>query len=42
MNPFVAFAEYSAVGIAGGGIYALIALGTVVIFKSSQTDQRSM
>ncbi len=42
MNPFVAFAEYSAVGIAGGGIYALIALGTVVIFKSSQTFNFAM
>ena len=31
------FLEYSAVGIAAGGVYALIALGIVVIFKSSQT-----
>ena len=42
MNPMVIFAEYSAVGIAAGGIYALIALGTVVIFKSSQTFNFAM
>lgn len=42
MNPMVMFAEYSAVGIAAGGIYALIALGTVVIFKSSQTFNFAM
>lgn len=37
MNPTRLFLEYSAVGIASGGIYALIALGIVVIFKSSKT-----
>lgn len=42
MNPILLFAEYSAVGIAAGGIYALIALGTVVIFKSSQTFNFAM
>ncbi len=42
MNPIMVFAEYSAVGIAAGGIYALIALGTVVIFKSSQTFNFAM
>jgi branched-chain amino acid transport system permease protein len=42
MNPMAMFAEYSAVGIAAGGIYALIALGTVVIFKSSRTFNFAM
>jgi branched-chain amino acid transport system permease protein len=42
MNPFALFVEYSAVGIAAGGIYALIALGIVVIFKSSRTFNFAM
>lgn len=42
MNPFSLFIEYSAVGIASGGIYALIALGIVVIFKSSRTFNFAM
>lgn len=42
MNPFTLFIEYSAVGIAAGGIYALIALGIVVIFKSSRTFNFAM
>jgi branched-chain amino acid transport system permease protein len=42
MNPFSIFIEYSAVGIASGGIYALIALGIVVIFKSSRTFNFAM
>jgi branched-chain amino acid transport system permease protein len=42
MNPFASFLEYSAVGIAAGGIYALIALGIVVIFKSSRTFNFAM
>ncbi len=42
MNPFALFLEYSAVGIAAGGIYALIALGIVVIFKSSRTFNFAM
>src|SRR5438034_11667779 len=37
MNLFQQFIEYSIVGIAAGGIYALVALGVVVIFKSSRT-----
>jgi branched-chain amino acid transport system permease protein len=42
MGPIAQFAEYSIVGIAAGGIYALIALGIVVIFKSSQTFNFAM
>lgn len=42
MNPVAMFLEYSAVGIAAGGIYALIALGIVVIFKSSRTFNFAM
>jgi len=42
VNIFSAFLEYSAVGIAAGGIYALIALGIVVIFKSSRTFNFAM
>lgn len=42
MNPVAMFLEYSAVGIAVGGIYALIALGIVVIFKSSRTFNFAM
>ena len=34
--------EYSAVGIAAGGIYALIALGIVIIFKSSRVFNFAM
>ena len=36
------FLEYSALGIAAGGVYALIALGFVVIFKASQTFNFAM
>jgi branched-chain amino acid transport system permease protein len=36
------FWDYSAIGIAAGGVYALIALGIVVIFKSSQTFNFAM
>jgi branched-chain amino acid transport system permease protein len=36
------FLDYSAVGIAAGGVYALIALGIVVIFKSSKTFNFAM
>jgi len=42
MSPIRLFLEYSAVGIAAGGIYALIALGIVVIFKSSKTFNFAM
>jgi branched-chain amino acid transport system permease protein len=42
MSPLRLFLEYSAVGIASGGIYALIALGVVVIFKSSKTFNFAM
>lgn len=42
MNPVLLFLEYSAIGIAAGGIYALIALGIVVIFKSSRTFNFAM
>ncbi len=42
MNSVALFLEYSAVGIASGGIYALIALGIVVIFKSSRTFNFAM
>ena len=31
------FIEYSIIGIAAGGVYALIALGIILIFKSSRT-----
>jgi branched-chain amino acid transport system permease protein len=34
--------DYSAIGIAAGGVYALIALGIIVIFKSSQTFNFAM
>jgi branched-chain amino acid transport system permease protein len=36
------FLDYSAVGIAAGGVYALIALGIVVIFKASRTFNFAM
>lgn len=36
------FIDYSALGIAAGGVYALIALGFVVIFKSSKTFNFAM
>lgn len=36
------FLEYSIVGIASGGVYALIALGIIVIFKSSRTFNFAM
>jgi branched-chain amino acid transport system permease protein len=39
---FQFFLEYSIVGIASGGVYALIALGIVVIFKSSRTFNFAM
>ncbi len=42
MSPFLILLEYSAVGVAAGGIYALIALGIVVIFKSSRTFNFAM
>ncbi len=42
MGNFMFFLEYSAVGIASGGVYALIALGIVVIFKSSRTFNFAM
>jgi branched-chain amino acid transport system permease protein len=42
MGAFEQFAEYSIVGIAAGGIYALIALGIIVIFKSSRTFNFAM
>lgn len=42
MNSVALFLEYSTVGIASGGIYALIALGIVVIFKSSRTFNFAM
>lgn len=42
MSPVSLFLEYSAIGIAAGGIYALIALGIVVIFKSSRTFNFAM
>ena len=35
MSPFQLFIEYSVLGIAAGGVYALIALGIIVIFKAS-------
>jgi branched-chain amino acid transport system permease protein len=42
MGPMAFFLEYSIVGIAAGGIYALIALGIVVIFKASRTFNFAM
>lgn len=42
MSPLQLFIEYSIVGIAAGGIYALIALGIIVIFKSSHTFNFAM
>lgn len=42
MSTFQLFIEYSIVGIAAGGVYALIALGIVVIFKSSHTFNFAM
>ncbi len=42
MSPLQQFIEYSIVGIAAGGIYALIALGIVLIFKSSRTFNFAM
>ena len=35
MSPLQLFIEYSLVGIASGGIYTLVALGTILIFKAS-------
>ncbi len=42
MNSLAFFLEYSIVGIASGGVYALIALGIIVIFKSSRTFNFAM
>jgi branched-chain amino acid transport system permease protein len=42
MGALAQFVEYSIVGIAAGGIYALIALGIIVIFKSSRTFNFAM
>lgn len=42
MSPLQLFIEYSIVGIAAGGIYALIALGIIVIFKASRTFNFAM
>lgn len=42
MTPFQLFIEYSIVGIAAGGVYALVALGIVVIFKASHTFNFAM
>ena len=42
MSPLQQFVEYSVVGIAAGGVYALIALGIIVIFKSSRTFNFAM
>lgn len=42
MSPLQLFIEYSIVGIAAGGIYALIALGIIVIFKASHTFNFAM
>ena len=42
MSPLQQFVEYSIVGIAAGGVYALIALGIIVIFKSSRTFNFAM
>ena len=35
MSPLQLFIEYSLVGIAAGGIYTLVALGSILIFKAS-------
>lgn len=35
MSPLQLFIEYSLVGIASGGIYTLVALGSILIFKAS-------
>ena len=35
MSPIQLFIEYSLVGIAAGGIYTLVALGSILIFKAS-------
>lgn len=42
MSPFQLFIEYSVIGIAAGGVYALIALGIIVIFKASHTFNFAM
>lgn len=42
MSPLQLFIEYSVVGIAAGGVYALIALGIIVIFKASHTFNFAM
>jgi branched-chain amino acid transport system permease protein len=42
VSPFQLFIEYSVIGIAAGGIYALIALGIIVIFKASHTFNFAM
>ena len=42
MDTFLVLLEYSIIGIAAGGIYALIALGIVIIFKSSRTFNFAM
>lgn len=42
MSPLQQFLEYSIVGIAAGGVYALVALGIVVIFKASRTFNFAM
>ena len=42
MDSLSFFLEYSIVGIASGGVYALIALGIIVIFKSSRTFNFAM
>lgn len=42
MSPIAIFIEYSILGIAAGGIYALIALGIIVIFRASHTFNFAM
>lgn len=42
MSPVQLFIEYSVIGIAAGGVYALIALGIIVIFKASHTFNFAM
>jgi branched-chain amino acid transport system permease protein len=42
VSPFQLFIEYSIIGIAAGGVYALIALGIIVIFKASHTFNFAM
>jgi branched-chain amino acid transport system permease protein len=42
VSPFQLFIEYSVIGIAAGGVYALIALGMIVIFKASHTFNFAM